>query len=63
MDALTDTPRYTFGLRPDINKPNNVPAPGTYSPEKNVDSMTDTPRYTFGLKPDLNKPNNVPGNF
>jgi len=38
-----------------------LPAPGTYSPEKNVDALSDTPKYSFGLKPDLNKPNNVPG--
>jgi hypothetical protein len=25
MDALTDTPRYTFGHRPDLDKPNNMP--------------------------------------
>jgi Sperm-tail PG-rich repeat len=25
MDALKDTPRYTFGHRPDLDKPNNLP--------------------------------------
>lgn len=56
---LNKTPQYSFGLKTNISKPNNTPAPGAYNTEKAFNS----PQYSFGLKTNIEKPNGVPGLF
>lgn len=57
--VLDNAPKYTFGLKTNLDKPSNTPAPGDYCPEKAM--VDNAPKYTFGLKTNLEKPSNTPG--
>lgn len=54
---LDHGPEYSFGLKPNIDKPDQVPGPGQYNPK----ILDQTPQYSFGIRPDIDKPSDIPG--
>jgi len=58
---LDTTPKYTFGLKTQLEKPNDVPAPNAYATEKVLTALDSTPKYTFGSRTQVEKPADTPG--
>lgn len=63
MTALEGTPKYSFGMKTQVEKPNDTPAPGTYKIERsNTIILYDrSPTYTFGTRPIIDHSNTNPG--
>lgn len=59
MTNVDHTPSYSFGIKTDLTKTNDTPAPNAYkaSPLENHVS------YSFGIKPDEAQSFSSPGNF
>lgn len=63
LTALDSTPKYSFGMKTQVEKPNDTPAPDTYKIERSntIILYHRSPKYTFGIRPEINKPNDTPG--
>lgn len=52
---LDNAPKYSFGLKTQMEKPIDTPAPGTYDPDKSDKILDNAPKYSFGLKTQVEK--------
>ena len=52
-------PAYSFGLKTQVEKPSDTPAPNAYKPDKPAHA----PEYSFGVKTAVEKPSATPGEF
>ena len=61
--ALDGAPKYSFGVKSQIEKPNDTPAPDAYKIERSntIILYHRSPKYTFGIRPADERPNDTPG--
>jgi len=61
--AFEDSPKYSFGLKTQLEKPSDTPAPGTYKMERSntIILYDSSPSFTFGTRPDIDHSNTNPG--